>query len=161
MSRVVEIDAPPSEVFAYLDDIGNIGMHMSKSSMAMMGGKITTEVISRVRSGRGTTYRLKGSVLGIPIDITETVTEWIENREKTWETVGSPKIIVMSWYRMHLVLTPLKKRTKVFFEIEYGLPESFFGKLLGRLLARRYADWCLRRATDDAKLAIGHNAESN
>ena len=158
MSRIIEIRATPEEVFAYLDDIKNVGMHMASSSMAMLGGKMSLQVISKNKTGRGATYRLRGGVLWMPIDITETVTKWAEGREKEWETVDNPKIIVMSWYRMHFVLKPAQRGTHVDFEIEYGLPTSFFGKMLGKLLARKYADWCLRRATEDAKLAIEQRA---
>ena len=158
MSRTIEIRAPPEEVFTYLDDIKNVGMHMASSSMAMMGGKMSSQVISKNKTGRGATYRLRGGVLWMPIDLTETVTKWTEGREKEWETVGSPKIIVMSWYRMHFVLTLAERGTHVYFEIEYELPTSLFGKILGKLLARKYAGWCLRRATEDAKLAIEQRA---
>lgn len=154
MSRTAEILAPPQEVFAYLDNLNNVGMHMTSSSMAMLGGKLRLQPLSKSTAGKGASYRWTGRVLGMPIDITETVTEWIENREKTWETVGKQKMIVMSSYRMHLILTPVKEGTHVFFEIEYQLPKSPFAWIAGKLLARRYADWCLRRATQDAKLEL-------
>ena len=152
MSRTAEIRAPTDVVFAYLDDINNIGTHMSSRSMAMMGGRLDVETLTESRTGKGAAYRLTGKVLWIPIDVTETVTEWIKDREKRWHTVGEQKMIVMSRYEMHFVLTPTKNGwTHVFFEIEYNLPNSLLASLIGRLLAQKYADWCLRRVTEDAR----------
>jgi uncharacterized membrane protein len=152
----VEIGAPSEDVFAYMDDIKNIGWHMSgRSSMPMMGGRLKLQVIKEAK-GIGAMYRWKGSVMGIPIDIKETVIKWMEGREKTWETIEHPKMIVMSDYTMHLLLTPTEKGTRVLFEITYSLPVSPWGWILGKLLARKYARWCLQRSCEDAKLALEH-----
>ncbi len=87
LSRTVEIRAPPDVVFAsYLDDINNIGLHMTSSSMTMIGGKLEVETLSESRTGKGATYRWTGKVLWMPIDITETATEWIKDRKKRWHT---------------------------------------------------------------------------
>jgi uncharacterized membrane protein len=147
----IEILAPTERVFEYMDDIRNVGWHMSgQSSMPMMGRRLQLQVIHD-KKGIGGTYRWKGSVMGVPIDIRETVIKWIENREKTWETIERPKMIVMSDYTMHLFLTATEKGTRVLFEIDYSLPKTPWGRLIGMLLARRYVRWCLQRACDDAK----------
>lgn len=150
----VEILAPPDKVFAHMDDINNVGWHMSgESSMPMMGSRLRLEVIDG-RKGVGATYRWKGSVMGMVIDIKESVTKWIGNKEKTWQTIGKPKMIVMSEYTMHLLLTPTERGTRVMFEIDYSLPKTPWGWITGMLLASRYAKWCLRRACEDAKRAL-------
>lgn len=153
----IDIDAPAEKVFAHMDRIENVGWHMSgegKSGMPMMGGSLKLEVIDG-RRGAGATYRWRGSVLGMEIDITETVSRWIENREKTWHTVGKPKIIVMAGYTMHLLLSPRADGgTRVLFEIEYRLPGTPWGRVAGLILAPRYARWCLRRACEDAKKTL-------
>ncbi len=144
-----------------MDDINNIGWHMSgKGSMPMMGGRLKLEAIDD-RKGVGATYRWRGSVMGMAIDIKETVTRRIENKEKTWQTVEKPKMIVMSDYTMHLLLTPTNRGTKVLFEIDYSLPKTPWGWIAGKLLARKYANWCLQRACEDAKKALesGHQSK--
>jgi hypothetical protein len=66
-----------------MDDINNIGWHISvKSSMPMMDGRLNLEVIDDMK-GIGATYRWRGSVMGMTVDIKETVTKWIKNKEKT------------------------------------------------------------------------------
>lgn len=150
-----EILAPPEKVFEYMDDINNVGWHMSdKSSMPMMGGRLKLEVIDD-KEGVGGAYRWKGGVMGMAIDIKETVIKWIKNSEKTWVTIENPRMIVMSKYTMHLLLTPAEKGTKVLFEIDYSLPRTPWGWIIGMLLARKYAKWCLQRACEDAKKALG------
>lgn len=150
----IEILAPPEKVFAHMDDINNVGWHMSgESSMPMMGSRLELEVIDD-KKGSGAAYRLKGSVMGMVIDIEETVTKWIENKEKTWQTIGKPKMIVMSDYTMHLLLTPTERGTRVMFEIDYSLPKTPWGWIIGILLARKYAKWCIKRACEDAKRTL-------
>ena len=149
----IEIMAPPETVFAHMDDINNVGWHMSGRSMPLMGGRLALETIDD-REGVGATYRWKGSAMGMAIDITETVTKWIKDREKTWQTVGRSKMIVMSDYVMHLLLTPTDGGTRVLFEIDYSLPKTPWGWIIGLLRARRYAMWCLTRACEDAKKVL-------
>jgi hypothetical protein len=148
-----EIFAPPEKVFAHMDNINNVSWHMSgESSMPMMGGRLKLEVIDD-REGVGRTYRWKGSVMGMKIDIKETVTKWVANRDKTWKTIEHPKMIVLSRYTMHLLLTPTRNGTFVVFEIDYDIPKTQWGWVIGKLLARKYAKWCLQRACEDAKKA--------
>ena len=150
--RVIEIKASPQKVFAHMDDIRNVGWHMEgKRTMPMMGGKLHHELVSSHSTGVGATYHWYGKVMKMTIDFKETVTKWVENKQKVWSTLEDAKIIIMSSYEMRLNLTPTENGTKVNFEIYYELPSSIFGKLLGRLLAQWYAEWCLRRACEDAK----------
>jgi uncharacterized membrane protein len=150
--KVIEIRASPERVFAHMDDIANVGWHMEgKRTMPMMGGKLHHELVSSNATGVGATYRWYGKVMGMTIDFKETVTKWVENKQKIWSTLEDAKIIIMSNYEMRLNLTPTENGTKVNFEIYYELPNSILGQLLGRLLAQSYARWCLTRACEDAK----------
>jgi uncharacterized membrane protein len=143
--EVIEIKASPQKVFAHMDDIRNVGWHMEgKRTMPMMGGKLHLQKLSENATGVGATYRWYGNVLGMTIDFKETVTKWIENREKVWSTIEDPKIIIMSEYEMRLQLSSTENGTNVVFEIDYELPRPLFGKILGKLLAKKYAQWCLR-----------------
>jgi hypothetical protein len=156
----VEILASPDKVFAHMNDINNVGWHMSgESSMPMMGSRLKLDTIDD-RKGVGATYRWKGRVMGGVIDIEETVTGWVKDREKTWQRIGKPKMIVMSDYTMHLLLTPTDKGTRVLFEIDYSLPKTPGGWIIGKLLSRKYAKWCLQRACEDAKKALESGYQS-
>ena len=154
-ARVVEkteIKAKPEEVFAFMDDIRNVGWHMEGGrSMALFGGKLTLDTFSEQDRGVGATYRWRGKVMGLTIDFAEVVTKWVRNREKVWRTLDGAKIIIMSGYEMRFNLTPTDDGTLVTFEIEYEPPRSWLGRIVGKILARRYSKWCLRRAVGDAK----------
>jgi hypothetical protein len=68
----------------------------------------------------------------MPIDIKETVTGWVENREKTWRTTDNQKIIILDGYEMRLSLSPEDSGTSMTFEIEYTLPRNPLNWVLGR-----------------------------
>ncbi len=76
-------------------------------------------------------FRWFGKMLGFTMDFTVIVTKWIQNEEKIWETVGDAQMIILSWYRMHLLLTPVGESTKVELSIDYEMPKIYF---LGSLL---------------------------
>jgi hypothetical protein len=116
--------------------------------------------LARTKKGAGAAYRWRGSVMGMTIDIKETVAKWTRNKEKAWQTVEKPKMIVMADYTMHLLLTPTDSGTSVLFEIYYSLPKTPWGWITGKMLARRYAKWCLQRACEDAKKALESGYQS-
>jgi hypothetical protein len=63
----VEIRAPSKRVFAHVDDIRNLGWHMTeRSSMAMLGSRLSLEILSGQPTGLAT-YRHSGTIMGLPI----------------------------------------------------------------------------------------------
>lgn len=46
--------ASPEIVFDHIDDLGITGMHMTKSSMMMMGNKLNLQYLTENRKGLGT-----------------------------------------------------------------------------------------------------------
>ena len=59
-----------------MDDLSKTEMHMSENSMMMMGNKLMLEQLPGSSRGVGATFHWFGKVMGMPIDIIETVTEW-------------------------------------------------------------------------------------
>ena len=91
LSRSVTIEAPAERVFAYVDDIRNLARHMSESrSMPMMGSKLKLEIMTPEPTGVGAVYRYSGRMMGLTIDFSETVTNYVPGREKVWRTIGEP-----------------------------------------------------------------------
>ncbi len=45
-SKHILIHSSPEKVFTYMDNIGNTGIHMMKSSMPMMGSKLQLQQLS-------------------------------------------------------------------------------------------------------------------
>jgi len=154
VSEAVEIAAAPETVSAHVDDFQNVGSHMTERSMAMMGRRLRLDRISENATGVGACYRWHGRIAGLAIDLTEVVTEWVPNRHQVWETVGDPRLIIMSGYRMSFTLAPMSTGTVLTITIEYELPGSLFGRVLGWLLGDVYSRWCLRRMCRDTRKAL-------
>lgn len=154
LKKKIQIRAPVEKVFAFMDDLAKTGMHMSERSMMMMGSKLKLEHTSGPEKGEGAVFRWSGKVAGLPVDFTEAVFRWKENEEKIWETVGSPQMIILGWYRMRLSTKPGGEGTSVSLEIEYAPPKGFFYRLLYLGLAGWYANWCLSKMLGDTKKAL-------
>jgi carbon monoxide dehydrogenase subunit G len=62
VSETVEIRAPAEAVFAHVDDIRNLGWHMTgRSSMAMMGSRLRLEILSHQATGLGVPHTVTGA----------------------------------------------------------------------------------------------------
>lgn len=155
LEESVWISSSPPVVFAWLDDPRNTGWHMSRPSMAMRGSVQRTEQISTNPSGLGAAYRSRGRIMELPLDFTARVTRWMPDRQKVWRTIGEPRLIVLGAFEMRLTVTPEAGGTRLVAGIDYTLPTSWAGRLLGRFLARPYSRWCPRRVCRDAKAALG------
>lgn len=155
LQETIVVAAPPARVFAWIDDPANTGLHMSRPSMAMLGGSLRVEQLSPNAAGVGATYRSRGRVLGLPIDFTTAVTVWVSGREKIWRTVGTPRLIVLGDFQMRFSLTACEDDgTNLVLAIDYNVPARFPGRHLGRVLAAPYVRWCLRRMACDVQLAF-------
>ncbi len=160
VEQAIVIQAPAEQVFAYTDDIRNMGFHMSeKSSMPMMGSKLKLEILTPQPTGVGATYRYSGKMMGLTIDFSETVTKYVPNREKIWHTIGEPKLIIMSGYEMRTTVEPLSPdSSRLRISIAYDLPASGFWNFVGVLLGDWYSRWCLRQMTEGTRQALAAQA---
>jgi hypothetical protein len=156
-TKIENFKSSPDLVFKCLDDLGVTGMHMTKSSVMMMGNKLNLEFLTEKHTGRGTKYRWTGKMMGLKMDFTVEVTKWIEGVEKVWETIGDPRMIIYSWYRMHMLLTADENTTVVELSISYEKPKDGFMKILSFLFADWYCKWCLRKMLRDAKKELEHS----
>lgn len=154
LSRKESFSAPAEQVFKTIDDLGVTGMHMTKSSMMMMGSKLNLQFLTSNRTGSGSRYRWYGKMMGLTMDFTVAVTKWIKGVEKVWETVGNPRLIIYSWYRMRLVLTESNGKTEADLSIAYEKPKGFVNMILSFLLADWYCRWCLKKMLGDAKSVL-------
>ena len=145
----------PETVFDHLDDLGITGMHMTKSSMMMMGSRLNFEYLSQNRKGPGTKYRWTGRMLGLTMDFTVEVTKWDRGKEKTWETIGPAKMIIYSWFRMHLAVAPCGKKTLAELSITYERPKELINRILSFFFADLYCRWCLKNMLNDSNRALG------
>ena len=150
-SKIILINSTPEKVFAQMDDFSKTGMHMSESSMMMMGSKLKLEQLLTNATGVGASYRWYGKMMGMTMDFSETVTKWEQNKIKEWETIGEAKIIIMSWYRMWFEISPAENGTLVKISISYLPPKEWHYKILSFLFANWYCNWCLNNMLNDTK----------
>jgi predicted ATPase len=93
------------------------------------------------------------------INFTVEVTKWIEGVEKVWETVGESKMLIYSWYRMHLLVYPRDNTTQAELSIAYERPKGWFAKMVSFLFADWYCNWCLKKMMLDSKKKIEEEKE--
>ena len=156
VSETVEIRAPVETVFAHVDDIRNLGWHMTgRSSMAMMGSRLRLEILSDQPTGLGATYRYSGAMMGLSIDFSESVTKYVPPREKVWRTIGEPRLVIIGSYEMRVTVEPLSpSSSRLTISIIYELPRSGFWRIVGLVLAGSYSRWCLRRMCLDTRRVL-------
>lgn len=146
----VTLGATPTEVFAYADDPMHLAAHMAKPSWTMAGGYMDL-VLDEMRGREtGARIRLAGRVLGVPLEVDETVVERTPPRRKVWQTVGTPRLLVIGPYRMGFDVAPRVDGALLRVFIDYGLPATPVGRWLGKLFGRLYARWCTGRMVRDA-----------
>ena len=156
ISKIETYNASPEIVFHYIDDLGVTGMHMTQSSAMMMGSKLNLEYLTPNHTGPGSRYRWTGTMMWMKMDFTVEVTKWIPGVEKTWETIGEAKMIIYSWYRMHLQVSQKDKLTTAELSITYEKPKGWVLNVISFLFADLYCRWCLKNMLRDA----GHSVNN-
>ena len=159
-SKNIIIHSTPEKVFAFMDIIGNTGMHMTKSSMQMMGSKLELKQLSENATGLNSKFRWTGKMMGFTMDFTVVVSKWIKDKEKVWETIGKAKMIILGWYQMRLVILPERENTNAELSIAYSNPKNIFFKIIAFFLAPFYANWCLNNMLQDSKKTLETNQNS-
>lgn len=155
ISKTRIYQASPEDVFDCLDNLSVTGMHMTRSSIPMMGGKLNLEFLSPQKTGLNTLYRWTGKVLWWDMGFTVQVTEWIRGKEKTWKTVGPVRIILYSWFEMRLHVERAMEGSTALLSFTYEKPKGPLNKLLCLLLGDWYGKWCLNHMLADAEKQLG------
>ena len=143
-------NAPVEQVFAFLDDPKALAAHMGESSMLMMGTRMAIDVDADGGRVIGSKVRMHGSVMGIRLSLEEVITERQVPGMKVWETIGTPKLLVVAHYRMGFELTRQGNSSQVRVFIDYRLPINAPGSWLGHWLGAVYARWCTQQMVSGA-----------
>ena len=144
------VPASVDRVFAHLDDQVRLASHMERPSWGLGGGQMHVEFDAARGRAVGARIAMTGRAFGIELALEEVVTERQPPVHKAWETRGTPRLLVIGAYRMEFDLEPMAGGSKLRVAIDYALPDSGFGRVLGRLFAPAYARWCTKRMVDDA-----------
>ena len=97
----------------------------------------------------GSHIRMNGNILGMNLSLDEVITHREPPRMKVWETVGSPKLLVIGHYRMNVKIEPQESESVLRVSIDYDLPTT--KRWLGRLFGGAYAKWCVQQMLDGAR----------
>lgn len=143
------IPADAAEIFAFIDDHTRLSSHMNKSSWMMGGGRMETSVDAGHGQRMGSHIRMNGKVFGITISLDEVITHHEPPRIKIWETVGTPKLLIIGHYRMKVEIEPQGNESLFRVSIDYDLPAR--NVWLGRLFGGFYAKWCVQQMTKDTR----------
>jgi hypothetical protein len=146
--RSTNMNGKAEDVFAFMDDVNNTGMHMTKSSGAMMGSKLKFEWLTENKTGIGSTYHWDGKVMGMKMDFTVKVNEWEKSKRKVWGTIGPAKMIVIDWFQMYLITTQKEDGKS---EAKLGIYYTKHRGLWGFLLGKWYSKWCVKNMLRDTK----------
>ncbi len=138
-------NASVEQVFAFLDDPKALAAHMGESSMMLLGSRMLIDVDTGGGRVIGSKIRMHGRMLGIRLALEEVITKRQVPAMKVWETIGTPKLLVISHYRMGFELTRNGASSRVRVFIDYRLPNKPPGSWLGHLLSAVYARWCTRQ----------------
>ncbi len=144
------VTASPEAVFALIDDPDRLLSHMSQPSWRMGGGRMTTTVDQGRGQSVGSHIRVNGRVFGMALSLDEVVIEREPPTRKVWETVGSPRLLVIGPYRMGFEVTARGSSSLLRVFIDYHLPSQWPERWLGRVLGGYYARWCTQRMVNDA-----------
>lgn len=147
-------------LFSYLDDHNRLSGHMSKSSWMMAGSRMDIEFDAAKGQAIGSRIRLKGRALGIPLFVEEVVSERTPPLRKAWQTIGTPRLVVIGPYRMGFEIIPAGAVSKLRIFIDYELPNTRFLRWLGGILGGFYARWCTEKMAGDAASAFAFRPDS-
>lgn len=137
------IPSSPDKIFNYVDDHSRFSSHMSKSSWMMGGGSIKVFTDEDHGQKVGSHIRLSGSAFGIPIALDEVVSRYEPPYTKIWETVGTPKLLIIGHYVMGIKIKSQGNQSLLRVFINYDLPTT--NTWLGKLFSGFYAKWCVQQ----------------
>ena len=154
-SEVAILDATAAEVFAFADDFKKLSSHMAGSSVMMMGSSMQTSLDAGRGQAVGSHVIMTGRMLGVDLSLEEVVREREPPRRKEWETIGSPRLLVISGYRLGFEIASVGKQAELRVFIGYNLPSSPGQRFLGRFFGPIYARWCIRQIVNSAGAQFG------
>lgn len=139
----ISISEVPDKIFSYIDDHNRFSSHMTKSSWMTGGGRMDVSIDKGHGQKVGSLIRMSGTVFGIKLFLNEIVTHHKPPFVKTWETVGTPKLLVIGQYKMKVEIKPQKEKSLLIVSIDYDLPEK--NAWLGKIFGGMYAKWCVNQ----------------
>jgi len=145
----IALKTVPKEIFAYIDDHKSFSSHMAKPSWMMGGGSMKVTMDKGNGQRIGSHIRLNGKAFGINLFLDEVITKYTPPHIKSWETVGTPKLLVIGSYKMGIEIKEEDNGSNVHVFIDYQLPKTNIW--LGILFSKLYAKWCVHKMIRGAR----------
>ena len=143
LSKSIEIEASPEEVFNFVND--------TEKMNKVHGGLTKGEYTSKGPVGVGTTMHMVGMHGGSKDEWDMEITEFVKNKKVVTHT-DKPASLTNT-----LILEPTEKGTKLTHEIEYELPYSILGKIIDKVKVSKDVKKELEMWLPNAKNAIEGN----
>jgi hypothetical protein len=137
-------------VFAFLDDHARLAAHMSKSSWMMAGSHMDVAIDEEGGRVPGSHIRMHGTLLGLRLVLDEVVMEYLRPERKVWQTVGTPRLLVIGHYRMGFEIAANGDSCTLRMFIDYTLPTAWPARWLSRMFGGFYARWCTESMANGA-----------
>lgn len=139
----VFIPTAPKKVFTFADNHNNFSSHMNKSSWMTGGGKMKTWIDEGRGQKVGSHIKMSGKVFGLNLFLDEVITIHEPPYHKQWQAVGKINLLVIDHYRLGFEISPQKGGSNLGVYIDYDLPKSAQTYILGLLMGKIYAKWCV------------------
>ena len=139
------VRASPETLFAHLDDHTHLSAHMEKPSWRTLGGYMRMHADEASGRQVGSKLTLEGAVLGIKLFVEEQVTVREPPVQKRWQTIGTPKLLVIGPYEMGFSISPDPRGSSLLVSIDYSLCAQGMSRWLSVSFAGAYARWCTRQ----------------
>jgi hypothetical protein len=152
-----EVRASAADAFDHIDRPERLSSHMSRKSWRLGGSSMSIKTDAQGGRSVGSHIWLDGRMLGISLGVECVVVKRVTNRVKAWETVGTPRLLVIGPYRMSVGIVPRKDHCTVTIAIDYALPSAAWERILGSAFGHMYARWCVRQMARDLAARFGSN----
>jgi hypothetical protein len=143
------VSASPAAVFESIDHPQRLSAHMARRSWQLAGTSMLIETDAGEGKTVGSHVRLSGRMLGIDLFVECVIVRRTPGVIKEWETVGTPRLLVIGPYRMGVRMAPHERGSKVIVSIDYALPDPFRYRIVATVLGPAYAKWCVRQMARD------------
>jgi carbon monoxide dehydrogenase subunit G len=142
LTKSIEIEASPEEVFAFLLD---------KEKMNEAGkGFSQFEYTSKGPVGVGTSKHYVTGSEGSTMEFDSEVIEFVKNKKMVSHTIGASKFKGTDSF----TLEPTAKGTKLTYSLDYELPYSVLGKLINKVSVQKKMEKGIINALENGKKAL-------
>ena len=144
-----EMSASPAVVFEHIDRPERLSAHMARKSWQLSGTSMSIETDAEGGRAPGSHIWLRGKMLGIRLDVECVVVKRVPPLLKEWETVGTPRLLVIGSYRMSVRIAPHNGGSTVTIAIDYAMPHRPWERAIASAIGPMYARWCVQQMARD------------